>query len=124
MYVAFKEGRKFYLLPVLSVGDAFAEIGRKGAISQPLLPLLHLPHSYFTLLPKQRICFSDVGINFPVYGTTVTPYEEPTVTPPPTTTTSITPYVTDEDPEDTTLSPTPGKLDPIAGKRDNMVQKV
>ena len=109
MYAAFKEGRKFYLLPVLSVGDAFAEIGRKGAISQPLLPLLHLLHSYFTLLPKQRICFSDVGINFPVYGTTVTPYEEPTLTPPTTTTTSITPY-----PEDTT--PTPGKLPPVLKK--------
>ena len=52
--VAFKEGRKFYLLPVLSVGDAFPEIGRRAKISQPLLPLLHPPHSYFTLT-KQRM---------------------------------------------------------------------
>ena len=83
-------------MPVLSVGDAFAEIGRKGTISQPLLPLLHPPHCYFTLTAaKQRI-----GINFPVYGTTVTPYEPPTVKPT-TTTTSVTPYISDE--------PTPGK---------------
>ena len=79
-------------MPVLSVGDAFAEIGRKGTISQPLLPLLHPPHCYFTLTAaKQRI-----GINFPVYGTTVTPYEPPVV--PGTTTTSVTPYVPDGDP--------------------------
>ena len=63
--------------------------------------LLHPPHSYFTLLPKQRI-----GINFSVFGTTVTPYK-PTGMPTTTTTTSITPY-----PEYTTptLAPTPGKL--------------
>ena len=109
----------FYLLVML----LRKQEGKERYLSH-FSPLLHPPHSYFTLLVKQRICFSDVGINFPVYGTTVTPYEEPTATPPPTTTTSITPYVTDEDPEDTTLTPTPGKLDPIAGKRDNMVQKV
>ena len=37
----------FYLLVMLG-----AEIGRKGAISQPLLPLQHPPHCYFTLKTK------------------------------------------------------------------------
>ena len=124
-----EKGRKFYFLPVLSVGDAWSgnrkersdisatpppptsatllfHTQNKEFVSSDIwfwlnsnsisIQRIHRPHCY-SRSRRNKERFSDIGINFPVYGTTVTPYE-PAVNPTKTTTTSGTPYVPDDQP--------------------------
>ena len=76
----------------------------------------HIRHIVISHSRRNKECVSDIGITFPVYGTTVTPYE-PAVKPT-TTTTSVTPYVPDGKPTEGELTP-PGKEKKTFLKRQN-----